>query len=143
MYRRPLALTLAAILALTLAPLGVNAQTGPPAVPDTLRAWSIVPPGQEGNVTPAEVVAGDYGAHFDDQRELYASLIDTEDVTEETIGDFFHPMQFGAAEYEGDPYEPTEGATIYRDTYGIPHIYADSFNTASFAMGYATAEDRL
>src|SRR5687768_2910486 len=103
MYRRSLALSLVVVFALTLAPLGVRAQTGLPVVPDTLRAWSIVPPGQEGNVTPAEVVAGDYGAHFDDQRELYASLIDTEDVTEATIGDFFHSMQFGATEFEGDP----------------------------------------
>ena len=143
MSRRLFAIALMVAFASTLIPLGVNAQTGPPAVPDMLRAWSIVPPGQEGNVTPAEFAAGNFGPNFDDQRELYASLIDTDDVTEETIGDYFHSMQFGTTEVEGDPYEPIEGATVYRDTFGIPHIYADSFNNASFAMGYATAEDRL
>lgn len=143
MARRLVVAALSLVLVGTLIPIDVAAQTGPPAVPDTLRAWSIVPPGQEGNVTATEAAAGNFGAHFDDQRELYASLIDTDDVTEETIGDFFHSMQFGTTEVEGDPYEPIEGATVYRDNFGIPHIYADSFNTASHAMGYTTAEDRL
>ena len=63
MYRRPLALSLAVVLALALAPLAVNAQTGPPAVPDTLRAWSIVPLGQPpSTITEAgrlQVIAAD------------------------------------------------------------------------------------
>ncbi|MBN1342740.1 MAG: penicillin acylase family protein [Phycisphaerae bacterium] len=33
-------------------------------------------------------------------------------------------------------------ATIYRDTWGVPNIYADSEESACFAMGYAQAEDR-
>ena len=34
-------------------------------------------------------------------------------------------------------------ATIYRDEYGIPHVYAPTLEAASFAVGYAQAEDRL
>lgn len=34
-------------------------------------------------------------------------------------------------------------ATIYRDTYGVPHIYADTAPAAAYALGYAQAEDRL
>lgn len=34
-------------------------------------------------------------------------------------------------------------ATIVRDTYGVPHIFADSDETACFALGYVQAEDRL
>jgi acyl-homoserine lactone acylase PvdQ len=34
-------------------------------------------------------------------------------------------------------------ATIYRDTWGVPHIYADTFPDAAYALGYAQAEDRL
>jgi acyl-homoserine-lactone acylase len=34
-------------------------------------------------------------------------------------------------------------ATIYRDEYGIPHIFARTLEAASFAVGYAQAEDRL
>jgi acyl-homoserine lactone acylase PvdQ len=33
--------------------------------------------------------------------------------------------------------------TIYRDKWGVPHIYADSEEAALFALGYAQAEDRL
>ncbi len=35
-----------------------------------------------------------------------------------------------------------ETATLYRDTWGVPNIYADSEEAACFAMGYAQAEDR-
>src|SRR5262245_4595257 len=34
-------------------------------------------------------------------------------------------------------------ATIYRDEYGIPHVFAATLEAASFAVGYAQAEDRL
>lgn len=34
-------------------------------------------------------------------------------------------------------------ATIYRDEFGVPHIYADTLEAAAFAVGYAQAEDRL
>jgi penicillin amidase len=34
-------------------------------------------------------------------------------------------------------------ATIYRDEWGIPHIFADNLESASYAIGYAQAQDRL
>lgn len=34
-------------------------------------------------------------------------------------------------------------ATLYRDDYGIPHIFAPNIEAAAFAVGYAQAEDRL
>ncbi len=37
----------------------------------------------------------------------------------------------------------SDTATIYRDEYGIPHVFADTLETAAFAVGYAQAEDRL
>jgi len=37
----------------------------------------------------------------------------------------------------------SEEATLYRDEFGIPHVYAPSLETAAFAVGYAQAEDRL
>jgi acyl-homoserine lactone acylase PvdQ len=36
-----------------------------------------------------------------------------------------------------------ETVTIYRDDYGVPHIYAETLAGASFGAGYAQAEDRL
>src|SRR5262249_30276587 len=32
---------------------------------------------------------------------------------------------------------------LYRDEYGIPHVYSPTLEAASFAVGYAQAEDRL
>ena len=34
-------------------------------------------------------------------------------------------------------------STIYRDEYGIPHIFAQTLEGAAYAVGYAQAEDRL
>ena len=34
-------------------------------------------------------------------------------------------------------------ATIYRDSFGVPHIYADTLGALFFGFGYAMAEDRL
>jgi len=33
--------------------------------------------------------------------------------------------------------------TLYRDSWGVPHIFADSQDSAAFGHGYAQAEDRL
>ncbi|MGA2865642.1 MAG: penicillin acylase family protein [Verrucomicrobiota bacterium] len=34
-------------------------------------------------------------------------------------------------------------ATLYRDEFGIPHVYAPTLESAAFAVGYAQAQDRL
>jgi acyl-homoserine lactone acylase PvdQ len=39
--------------------------------------------------------------------------------------------------------EGVEEVTIYRDTFGVPHIFAASEEGAGYGMGYAQAEDRL
>ena len=36
-----------------------------------------------------------------------------------------------------------EDVTVYRDTWGVPHIYADSEPGAAYALGWCMAEDRL
>jgi acyl-homoserine lactone acylase PvdQ len=134
----------AALLAAALvAPGPAVAQEPPPSVPDHLRAYAIVPPGQEGGVSALELITGDYGEHYSDQLQTYASLINDDDVTEEELQTYFHSMQFGPGEGAGAPYSPADGVTVYRDALGIPHIYADSLEGASFALGYVSAEDRL
>lgn len=40
-------------------------------------------------------------------------------------------------------YAGPKQATLYRDTWGVPHIYADTWADAAYALGYAQAEDRL
>jgi acyl-homoserine-lactone acylase len=37
----------------------------------------------------------------------------------------------------------SDEATVYRDEYGIPHVFAQTLEAASFGVGYAQAEDRL
>ncbi|MHB8523610.1 MAG: penicillin acylase family protein [Limisphaerales bacterium] len=39
--------------------------------------------------------------------------------------------------------QAADAATLYRDEFGIPHVYAPTLETAAFAVGYAQAEDRL
>lgn len=144
MARRPIALiALTCLLSASLLQSVGTAQAAPPEVQDHLRAFSIIPPGQEGNVTPDELITGDYGPHYDDQLEPYAALIDDDDVTADELGTYFHSMQFGPGPEIESEYSPREGVTVYRDGFGIPHIYADSMDNASFALGYVTAEDRM
>ena len=105
-----------------------------PDVPDHLRAFSVIPPGQSG---------GPVNPHALDQLGMYAALIDDDDVTEEELPAYFHGFQFGPGAIIESTVTPRSGVTIFRDTFGIPHIYGDSDEGAAFGSGYATAEDRL
>ena len=42
-----------------------------------------------------------------------------------------------------DPVALWEQATVYRDAWGVPHVYADNPYALAFAFGYAQAEDHL
>ncbi len=42
-----------------------------------------------------------------------------------------------------DPGALWEQATLYRDAWGVPHVYADNPYALAFAFGYAQAEDHL
>jgi acyl-homoserine-lactone acylase len=50
-------------------------------------------------------------------------------------------MPFGAQ--SASKTRVNDEATIYRDEYGIPHVFAQTLESAAFAIGYAQAEDRL
>ena len=41
------------------------------------------------------------------------------------------------------PLEPQSQLRIVRDTYGVPHIYADDIYGLYYGYGYAVAQDRL
>lgn len=36
-----------------------------------------------------------------------------------------------------------ENVTVFRDTWGVPHVYADTETAGAYGLGYAQAEDRL
>ena len=118
-----------------------NAQdAGPPETTDDIRGFAIDPPGQCGHIDQTSSEC----AHYEDQVGMYMELVNDEDVTEGELGDYFKSMQFGPGPDIASEVSPIDGVTIYRDeAFGIPHIYANSLNGASFGLGYATAEDRL
>ena len=131
--RRLVALAACAVLIGSVAGAsGAAAQA--PEVPDHLRAFSIIPPGQSG--VPSN-------PHALDQLGMYASLIDDDDISEDELSTYFHSFQFGPGAIIESTVTPRSGVTIYRDTFGIPHIYASTDAGAAFGTGYATAEDRL
>jgi acyl-homoserine lactone acylase PvdQ len=49
----------------------------------------------------------------------------------------------GALAASPRPAAADDSTTIYRDEFGIPHIFAPTLEKAAFAVGYAQAEDRL
>ena len=52
------------------------------------------------------------------------------------LGTFLVMARFSAAASD-------QSTTVYRDEFGIPHIFAPTIEDASFAAGYTQAEDRL
>ena len=128
-------LAVAACMALIGSVAGASSSAAQaPEIQDHLRAFSIIPPGQSG--TPVN-------PHATDQLGMYASLIDDDDVTEDELSNYFHSFQFGPGGMIESTITPRSGVTIYRDTFGIPHIYGSTDAGAAFGAGYATAQDRL
>ena len=55
-------------------------------------------------------------------------------------------LAFGASAQNQDAYDPNllwSQATLYRDEWGVPHVYAETPRALAFAFGYAQAEDHL
>ena len=142
---RPRLLWLAAVaLGLTAcgnsaAPAGAGTAGSPVQAADpaslVLKAETALPPGQSGFVSTAGQAQGqasgnpaDYGAHLDDQRELYWSFK-------------AKPAVLGGK--PGTPTSPKSGVTVYRDSYGVPIVYAETVADLWYGVGYAIAQDRL
>jgi len=53
------------------------------------------------------------------------------------------PSEPGQSEPIPEPTTPTKTATLYRDEWGVPHIYSEDIGAGMYALGYAQAEDRL
>jgi len=100
-----------------------------------LKAETVLPPGQSGFFSlPGQAQGmltgkpGDFGAHVDDQRELYWSFK-------------AKPAVLGTR--PGTPTSPKSGVKVYRDSYGVPIIYADTVRDLWFGVGHAVTTDRL
>ncbi|MBQ1093767.1 penicillin acylase family protein [Streptomyces sp. B93] len=112
----------------------------------------ILPPGQNGNATLAQIllhqVFGSRPAHAADQLGPYANLATGyPGLTDATLSSFFNDASFGVP---ADQVESTlrpagrSDVTIVRDKKtGIPHITGTTRYGTEFGAGYAAAQDRL
>ena len=154
--------TLAALVGLVWAP-GAAAQIGEPEGPepgeyqqdDAGGFRNILPPGQNGSSTLAEILrfqsTGRRPEHNDDQLAMYEDLVfnyDNPGFDNDSLNDFYKDASFGVPPSDTDAYDesisPREDVTIIRDSeFGVPHIYGETRAGAMFGTGYATAQDRL
>jgi acyl-homoserine lactone acylase PvdQ len=110
----------------------------------------ILPPGQNGNATLAEILAsqllGIRPSHSDDQLAPYANLLNAyTGLTDDQIDRFFNDSSFGVpANQVARTDRPRSDVTIIRDrATGVPHVYGTTRDGTMFGAGYAGAQDRL
>ena len=127
------------------------------------RSYNIVPPGQNGFESAADVAAfqadGTRPPHQYDQNDMYADLVyESPGLQQSQILDFFKDASFGVRPSNVErEYEPVcmvitppspdsphcDDVTIVRDEFGIPHVYGQNRAALMFGLGYVTGEDRL
>ncbi|MFI1864997.1 penicillin acylase family protein [Streptomyces jumonjinensis] len=159
---RPRLVTAAAAFALAaglLAPLPQATAAGPAAPPaaqavdgDLCRGQcsDILPPGQNGNATLAEILAhqllGTRPGHSSDQLNRYDSLVGGySGLTDARMSEFFNDASFGVPENQIESViSPRPDVTITRDRKtGVPHIKGATRYGTEFGAGYAAGQDRL
>ncbi|WP_371588980.1 penicillin acylase family protein [Streptomyces virginiae] len=114
------------------------------------RCSDILPPGQNGNATLAQILLhkafGTIPAHASDQLARYDSLVaGYPGLTDAKVNDFFNDAAFGVpADQVESTTSPRPDVTITRDKKtGVPHIKGTTRYGTSFGAGYAAAQDRL
>ncbi|MDG9718091.1 penicillin acylase family protein [Streptomyces sp. DH24] len=112
----------------------------------------ILPPGQNGNATLAQILLnqafGTQPAHAEDQLGPYARLATGHpELTNDKINTFFNDASFGVpADQVASTLRPAGrgDVTIVRDKKtGVPHITGTTRYGTEFGAGYAAAQDRL
>jgi acyl-homoserine lactone acylase PvdQ len=117
------------------------------------KLFNIVPPGQTGTYSAADLAAAELGqgfpAHTRDQEPLYANLINlAPNVTEADVSHFYKDASFMADLSNAERVEtfpaPHDGTVILRDKqFGVAHIFGRTRADTEFGSGFASAEDRL
>ncbi|MFJ5216571.1 penicillin acylase family protein [Streptomyces sp. NPDC088354] len=110
----------------------------------------ILPPGENGNATLAQIllnqIFGTQPDHAEDQLGPYANLATGyQGLTNATINTFFNDASFGVpAGQVASTVSPRSDVTITRDKKtGVPHISGTTRYGTEFGAGYAAAQDRL
>jgi acyl-homoserine lactone acylase PvdQ len=119
------------------------------------QAMSILPPGENGLVTPAQLLAFETTKarppHSQDQLGKYENLLyGYKNLKDNQLGKYYEDESFGVrkkdiarTESPADSSYPSGAVLIERDKLDIPHIFGATNQAASFGAGYAQAEDRL
>ncbi|MFF1812950.1 penicillin acylase family protein [Streptomyces sp. NPDC058251] len=110
----------------------------------------ILPPGENGNATLAQVLLnqafGTQPDHAEDQLAPYGNLASGySTLTDAKINDFFNDASFGvASDQVASTTKPRSDVTIVRDKKtGVPHITGTTRYGTEYGAGYAAAQDRL
>ncbi|MER5662599.1 penicillin acylase family protein [Streptomyces mirabilis] len=112
----------------------------------------ILPPGQNGNATLAQILLnqafGIQPDHAEDQLGPYSNLASgAATLTDAKINDFFNDASFGVASDQVASSTAPGGrtdVTIVRDKKtGVPHITGTTRYGTEYGAGYAAAQDRL
>ncbi|MFE0025899.1 penicillin acylase family protein [Amycolatopsis sp. NPDC059021] len=151
-------LTVSALVGLTAGLTQVAASAESPPVAQALpgndycagQCGDILPPGQNGNATLADILAhkafGTRPAHAADQLGKYANLASGyKGLTTGAINQFFNDSSFGVpADQVESVVKPREDVTITRDkATGVPHIQGTTRAGTEFGAGFAAGQDRL
>ncbi|MFJ6659172.1 penicillin acylase family protein [Streptomyces sp. NPDC091377] len=148
------------LMAGLLSPLSRAASAVPPKAADTAavadhcggRCSDILPPGQNGNATLAQILLnqafGTLPEHAQDQLGPYARLATGhQSLTDSTLNTFFNDASFGVpADQVASTLKPAgrTDVTIVRDKKtGVPHITGTTRYGTEFGAGYAAGQDRL
>ncbi|MGX1253732.1 acyl-homoserine lactone acylase PvdQ [Streptomyces ambofaciens] len=157
------AASVCALIAGVLSPLSPAAAAGDTAAEVTAaeaapndhcggQCSDILPPGQNGNATLAQILLnqafGTQPAHAEDQLGPYANLATGyTGLTNDKINTFFNDASFGVpAGQVASTVRPAgrDDVTIVRDKKtGVPHITGTTRYGTEFGAGYAAAQDRL
>ncbi|MGN6473081.1 MAG: penicillin acylase family protein, partial [Mycobacteriales bacterium] len=119
------------------------------------QAMSILPPGENGTVTAAQIAAFELNKsrppYSQDQLAKYENLLyGYPTLTDKTLGSYYDDESFGVrpadvirTEEPSSSQFPAGDVKIVRDSHDVPHIYGATDEAAAFGAGYAQAEDRL
>jgi penicillin G amidase len=116
------------VIGALVAAVAALAAAAAPAGAATIRAQSILPPGNSGFVSVAGLPSGTGSPHLYDQQPLFVD---------------FRYKEARLHQARGESEQPRPGVSIVRDAFGVPSITGQTDDDLWWGAGYATAQDRL
>src|SRR5215207_5739456 len=124
--------------------------------------WNILPPGQNGHASGADIAAflaacpppkancpnAPRPKHSSKELQMYGDLVyASPGLSSADVPKYFKDATFGVKQNEAERiYSPPgrDDVTIVRDgNFGVPHLYGSTRAGTMFGLGYVGAEDRL